>query len=206
MEVRKNTAKRRKEYELVQAAQKGEQAAFARLFEMYFNTIYYMILKMVKDPFEAEDLAIDSFTRAFNNIQFYIPTNAFITWLSRIAVNRTIDFLRKQKSKNQTVSIDEPHMNDSQDSETTLKGIIEADEIDPEEDFIKRETSELLYSFLQRLPEDYRDIMIMRYFDQLSYKEIAEKMQLPLGTIKARLYRGKELLRVMLRNKKSYFK
>jgi RNA polymerase sigma-70 factor (ECF subfamily) len=205
MDVNNIPDRRKKEFLLVQAAQRGEQEAFAKLFDMYYKTIYYIVFRMVKNEEDAEDLTIESFTRAFDHIQYYVPTNAFVTWLSKIAVNRTIDFLRKKKITNSTYSIDEPHPQ-ADDENATLSGTIEAEDIDPEEKVINDEVNQLLYHFIEQLPSDYSEIMKLRYFGQFSYKEIAEKLNLPLGTVKARLHRGKELLRSLIKNKKHIFR
>ncbi len=205
MDINNIPDRRKKEFLLVQAAQRGDEAAFAKLFEMYYKTIYYIVYRMVKNEDDAEDLTIEAFTRAFENIKYYVPTNAFVTWLSKIAVNRTIDFLRKRKVTNSTYSIDEPHPQ-ADDENATLSGTIEAEDIDPEERVIKNEVTELLNRFIDQLPADYAEIMRMRYFKQLAYKEIADILELPLGTVKARLHRGKELLRSLIKNKKHIFR
>ncbi len=205
MDINNIPERRKKEFSLVQAAQRGEQEAFAKLFELYHKTIFYIIYKMVKNPDDAEDLTIEAFTKAFENIKYYIPTNAFVTWLSKIAVNRTIDFLRKRKVTNSTFSMDEPHPQMDDDS-ATLHGLIEAEGIDPEEQVIKQEAYEILNVFLDELPADYSEILKLRYFQQLSYKEISKKLDMPLGTVKARLHRGKELLRSLMKPQKHLFR
>ncbi len=197
--------KRKQELKLVQAAQRGDEEAFTKLFEMYYRVVYYVVYKMVKNHDDAEDLTIESFTKAFENINYYIPSNAFITWLSKIAVNRTIDFLRKQKNSQNTVSIDQSHPQ-AEDDNARLSNLLETDITDPEAKVISNEKSELLVSFIEQLPPDYSRIMKMRHLEQLSYKEIAKKLELPLGTVKARLHRGKELLASLIRNKRDIFR
>ncbi len=205
MDLTKLPERRRKEFLLVQAAQKGDEHAFTKLFDMYYKTIYYTVLKLVKNEQDAEDLTLEAFTKAFENIQYYVPTHAFLTWLSKIAVNRSIDFLRKNKNANITYSMDEPHPQ-AEDENASLKSIIHSEQIDPEDDFIKNETNQILYKFIDKLPQDYAEILKLRFFYLMSYKEIAKKLNLPLGTVKARIHRGKELLRSLMSNKKDYFR
>ncbi len=199
----RNSKKREKEYLLVKAAQKGDEKAFSELFEMYYKSVYYVVFKIVKNDTEAEDITVEAFTSAFNNIKFYEPTAAFFTWLSRIAVNRAIDCLRKKKSKNNTVSIDETHPQ-AEDENFTLKVFLEDGGVSPEKQIIKQETKALLEKFIDELPPDYSRILKMRYFEQLSYKEIEEKLDIPLGTVKARLFRGRQLLAAILKNSKLF--
>ncbi len=206
MEVNKSNSfseKRRKELKLVKQAQHGDEEAFTKLFEMHYKTVYYTVYKMIKNSDDASDLTLEAFTKAFANINYYIPTNAFITWLSKIAVNHTIDFLRKQKGT-QHFSIDQSHPQ-AEDENATLSNLLETGEFDPEEEYIKNEKHELLDKLLNDLPPDYSQIMQMRYFGQMSYKEIAKKLELPLGTVKARLHRGRELLAQILKNKRDMF-
>ena len=198
------SARRKEELRLVKLAQRGDEEACTKLFEMYYKTVYYIVFKMVKNSDDASDLTVEAFTKAFENINYYIPTNAFITWLSKIAVNRTIDFLRKQKS-NQYYSIDQSHPQ-AEDENATLSNLLETDFFDPEEEYIKNEKRELLVKLINDLPPDYSQIMGMRYFEGLSYKEIAKKLDLPLGTVKARLHRGRELLASLIKNKRDLFR
>ncbi len=205
MDLKNIPERRRKEFLLVQAAQKGDEQAFSKLFDMYYKTIYYTVLKLVKNEQDAEDLTLEAFTKAFENIRYYVPTHAFLTWLSKIAVNRSIDFLRKNKNSNITYSMDEPHPQ-AEDENASLKFIIQSQQDDPEDDFIKNETNQILYDFIDKLPRDYAEILKLRFFGFMSYKEIAKKLKLPLGTVKARIHRGKELLRSLMHNKKDFFR
>ena len=207
MEINKEnnfSEKRKKEIKLVKRAQLGDEEAYTLLFEMYYKTVYFIVYKFVHNNDDAADLTLEAFTKAFNNINLYVPSSAFITWLTKIAVNHTIDFLRKQKS-NQTYSLDQTHPQ-IEDNNSTLKNIIETEDIDPEEKYIKREKIKLLEKLINELPADYSKILSMKYFKGLSYKEISKKLSLPLGTVKARIHRGKELLASLLKNRKDMFR
>jgi RNA polymerase sigma factor (sigma-70 family) len=191
MEVSPNfTDKAFRDYELVQQAQGGDQKAFAELLGHYRDSIYFMLLKMVKNQNDAEDLTIEAFGKAFKNIKFYAPNFAFSTWLFKIATNNAIDFIRSNKVMRKNISIDI----NSDDSETSLPINLISNSPDPEERLISKQKEKLLRTIVKKLHPDYRQIIVMRYFDELSYQEIAKKLNLPLGTVKARLFRSRELL------------
>ena len=134
MEINPNLSdKAKKDLTLIDAAMKGSQNAYAELMDRYRDTIFFMLLKMVKNRNDAEDLTIEAFGKAFKNIHQYTPNYAFSTWLFKIASNNCIDFLRKKK--NITISID--GQTDSEGNEVTLP--IPSDEPDPEEDMIKKQ-------------------------------------------------------------------
>ncbi len=198
MEVNPNLSeKAKKDLTLIDAAMKGSQNAYAELMDRYRDTIFFMLLKMVKNRNDAEDLTIEAFGKAFKNIHQYTPNYAFSTWLFKIASNNCIDFLRKKK--NVTISID--GQTDSEGNEVTLP--IPSDEPDPEEDMIKKQKAMLLRHVVDQLKPRYKELVIMRYFDEQSYEEIAEQLHLPLGTVKAQLFRARELLLNVMKNSQS---
>lgn len=178
------------------AADNGDQAAFAELHDRYRESVYFLLLKMVNNQDDAEDLTIEAFGKAFKNIAQYTPNYAFSTWLFRIATNNCIDFIRKKRAV--TMSLDKAFMN-SDGSELTMD--IKSDGPDPEENYIKKQKNKLMRELVQRLKPRYRTLIEMRYFQELSYEEIAEQLDLPLGTVKAQLFRSREFLYNMLRNK-----
>jgi RNA polymerase sigma factor (sigma-70 family) len=191
--------KGKRDFVLVQDAKKGNQKAYAELMEHYNDPIYFMLLKMVKNETDAEDLTIEAFGKAFRNLDLYTPTFAFSTWLFKIASNNAIDFLRSKKSKQKHVSIDNTHEDEETGTTTSLSLI--ASTPDPEEKMISEQKEILLRNVIQKLHPDYKRIIKLRYFDELSYNEIAEKLNLPIGTVKARLFRSKELLSTILKEK-----
>ncbi len=198
MEINPNLSdKAKKDLTLIDAAMKGSQNAYAELMDRYRDTIFFMLLKMVKNRNDAEDLTIEAFGKAFKNIHQYTPNYAFSTWLFKIASNNCIDFLRKKK--NITISID--GQTDSEGNEVTLP--IPSDEPDPEEDMIKKQKAVLLRNVVDQLKPRYKELVILRYFDEFSYEEIAEQLNLPLGTVKAQLFRARELLLNVMKNAQS---
>ena len=189
--------KAKADYALVVQAQNGNQKAFARLLSRYRESVFFMIIKMVKNHDDGEDLTMDSFGRAFRNINAYKPTSAFSTWLFRIASNNAIDYIRSNKQK--TVSIDKTNDEDNENNFINSPLLIEADR-DPEQEMISTQKQHWIRVLVDQLPNDYSQITEMRYFEEKSYTEIAEELELPIGTVKARLFRSRELLLSILKN------
>lgn len=197
MDVNPNLSENAKrDYKLVEAAKDGDQHAFATLLGYYRDTIFYMLLKMVNNKSDAEDLTIEAFGKAFKNLHLYTPTYAFSTWLFKIASNNGIDFLRSKRVKQRHVSIDSSHDDEINQAVITLK----SSDRDPEETMIREQKERLMRHIVKKLNPNYRKIIKLRYFDELSYVEIANELDLPLGTVKARLHRSRELLGNIIRN------
>jgi RNA polymerase sigma-70 factor (ECF subfamily) len=152
-----------------------------------------MLLKMVNNSSDAEDLTIEAFGKAFKNIQQYTPNYAFSTWLFKIATNNCIDFIRKKKAT--TVSIDQ-----TDDDPEKSTPDIQATVLDPEEEMIKEQKQKMMREIVSKLKPRYRKLIELRYFKEYSYEEIAEELELPIGTVKAQLFRARELLFNILKN------
>lgn len=191
MEVNPNfTQKARQDYDLVLAARdNGDQRAYAELLHRYRDSIYFMLLKMTNDSDDAEDLTIEAFGKAFRSIGQYSPDFAFSTWLFKIASNNCIDFIRRKKKN--TISIDQPFRNEEYSS---LSQNLPSDEEDPEESMMKDQKYEMLREVVDNLKPRYRRLVELRYFKEYSYEEIATELDLPLGTVKAQLFRARDLL------------
>ncbi len=183
----------KKDYELVQAAIKGDQNAYELLLNRYRHSIFHTMLKMVHNRQDADDLTIEAFGKAFNKLPTYAPHFAFSTWLFKIAINNCIDHIRKKRIK--TLSIDEPiEFNGAQDFSSNLK----SGKLNPEEEIIRNQRIGLMRSSIQKLSIKYRLMIELRYFEGLSYDEIAKELGIPLGTVKAQLFRAKEILFQMM--------
>lgn len=194
MEVNTNLSeKAQRDYLLVQKANNGDQKAYAELLGRYRDAIYYMLLKMVNNASDAEDLTIEAFGKAFKNIQQYAPNYAFSTWLFKIATNNCIDFIRKKKASH--VSLDH---NDEEHEKASMD--IQAPVMDPEETMINEQKIKMMRSVVDKLKPRYRKLIELRYFKELSYEEIAEELELPIGTVKAQLFRARELLYNILKS------
>ncbi len=194
MEVNLNLSdKAQYDYELVLQAIEGDQKAYGELLGRYRDAIYFMLLKMVSNPSDAEDLTIEAFGKAFKNIRQYTPNYAFSTWLFKIATNNCIDFIRKKKLNN--ISIDQ-----SSHNEDSMPMTIPSDGLDPEENMISQQKVLLLRSVVSKLKPRYRKLIELRYFYEYSYEEISAELELPIGTVKAQLFRARELLYNVLKN------
>ncbi|MBN1950160.1 MAG: sigma-70 family RNA polymerase sigma factor [Bacteroidales bacterium] len=194
MEVNTNLSeKAQKDFALVQQATRGDQKAYAELMGRYRDAIYYMLLKMVNNSSDAEDLTIEAFGKAFKNIQQYTPNYAFSTWLFKIATNNCIDFIRKRKAT--TISLDQ---NDDDPDKSSPD--IMAPNLDPEEEMIKDQKQKMMRDIVSKLKPRYRKLIELRYFKEYSYEEIAEELELPIGTVKAQLFRARELLYNILKH------
>ncbi|MDA3823398.1 MAG: sigma-70 family RNA polymerase sigma factor [Bacteroidales bacterium] len=187
--------KAQQDIELVDRAVKGDQQAYAQLLGKYRDAIYFMLLKMVNNPIDAEDLTIEAFGKAFKSIGQYTPNFAFSTWLFKIATNNCIDFIRKQRGN--TVSLDQTV---DEDDSLTPSTLIQSDTRDPEENMINDQKIKMMRDVVAKLKPRYRSLIELRYFKEYSYEEIAESMELPIGTVKAQLFRARELLLNILKN------
>ncbi|MFY8138801.1 MAG: RNA polymerase sigma factor [Flavobacteriales bacterium] len=189
------------DYHLVQKALTDkDQKAFAELMERYREPIYFMLLKMVNNKDDAEDLTIEAFGKAFRRMHQYTPQFAFSTWLFKIATNNAIDFIRKKRIR--AISIDQGFTSD--DGETIEISIKDA-VLDPAEAMQKEERIKKMREIVDKLKPRYRKLVEMRYFDELAYEEIAEELKLPLGTVKAQLFRAREFLFQMMQNSKDSY-
>ncbi len=172
---------------LVEQAKLGNEKAFSSLLNRYRDSIYFMILKMVNNPSDAEDLTIEAFGKAFRFIDSFTPDFAFSTWLFRIATNNCIDFIRKKQ-------LSPSPIDQIQEDIDNMTVNIQSDLPDPEERLINDQKIAVLREIVSQLKPRYRRLIELRYFKEYSYEEIAKEMKLPIGTVKAQLFRAKSLL------------
>jgi RNA polymerase sigma-70 factor (ECF subfamily) len=176
-----------------------DQQAYATLMKRYKKAVYFMILKMIRDTDDAEDLTMEAFAKAFKNLHKFKKDYTFSTWLFRIATNNTIDFIRKKKLK--TMSINTTL---TDESGNTVNLDIEDDDNNPQDEYIRSQRIEMVRIFVDKLPSKYRKLVQLRYFDELSYDEIAKELDKPLGTVKAQLHRSRELLYEIAQGKEGH--
>lgn len=198
---KRKTDRAQQDQELVESALKGNQLSYGKLMARYRDSIFFMIQKMVNNRDDAEDLTIEAFGKAFSSLHKYSPDYAFSTWLYRIAINNCIDFIRKKRLE--TFSLDEPIGGDEEG--TPVSRNIQSQGLDPEENYIKQQRILLMRNVIERLNPKYRRLIELRYLKELSYDEIAKTMNLPLGTVKAQLFRAKELLYNILKKTKGKY-
>ncbi|HZL10881.1 MAG TPA: sigma-70 family RNA polymerase sigma factor [Prolixibacteraceae bacterium] len=184
--------KARYDFLLVESALTGDEKAFAILMSRYKDAIYFMLLKMVNNKSDAEDLTLEAFGKAFKNLHQYSPSYAFSTWLFKIATNNCIDFLRKRRGV--YISIENGQENGDNDQPIRLRST----DPNPEEKLIRIQKAVLMRKIVHRLKPRYRILVELRYFREFSYEEIATELNLPLGTVKAQLFRAREMLFKMI--------
>ena len=177
----------------------GEEQAYGELMQRYKMAVYHMILKMVRNVDDAEDLTIEAFAKAFKNLHKFKKDYTFSTWLFRIATNNAIDFIRKKKLK--TLSLNTTFKNDSGED---VNIDVEDVNLNPQQEAIKSQKIELVQMFVTKLPAKYQRLVKLRYFEELSYDEIAKELDAPLGTIKAQLYRARELMYELVKSKREH--
>lgn len=185
------------DYKLIQSAlENADQKAYAELMSRYRDSVYYMLMKMVNNKDDADDLTIEAFGKAFNRLKQYTPQFAFSTWLFKIASNNAIDFIRKKKNEQfytgYTTTVNEDG--------GEYKNVIKSNDLDPEENYIKKQKIESLKLIVEKLKPKYRQLVEMRYYEELSYEEISEQLKLPIGTVKAQLFRARDFLFQVLKN------
>ncbi|MBK8023568.1 MAG: sigma-70 family RNA polymerase sigma factor [Chloroflexi bacterium] len=177
--------------EWVQAALDGDQDAFAELVYTYQDAVFNLCYRILSDRVEAEDAAQEAFLRAYLNLTRYDPARSFKTWLLTIASNHCIDRLRRRRMK--LMSIDDP-----------LPSLtLSSDEPEPEQASITREQSEAIQRLLDKLPPDYRASIVLRYWYDYSYNEIAEMLETTESAIKSRLFRARQMLADLIDDPKS---
>ena len=190
--------KAQRDYQLVLAARdRGDQRAYADLMRYYREPIYLMLLRMTHIPVDADDLTIEAFGKAFRQLSSYTPQNTFATWLFSIASNHGIDFIRRQHMR--LVPLNSMSVTDEDDA---YEYPFPSDDPTPEEELITRQRDKIVRDLVDRLAPRYRRIVNMRYFDELSYEEIAKQLNIPLGTVKIQLRRARLLLAEIIKSQK----
>ena len=194
MEVGENLSEKgKKDLEIVNRAKAGDQTAFSELLDKYREPVFYMLLKMIKNTDDAEDLTIEAFGKAFNRIHQYSPSYS----LFKIASNNCIDFIRKKRVV--ITSLDHAYTNIDGES---VSIDVDSGELDPEEEFMKQQKVKTMRNVVDKLKPHYRNLVIKRYFEELTYEEIANELDLPIGTVKAQLFRARDLLANILKSTK----
>lgn len=181
--------KGKRDLRLVERALSGDQSAYGELMDIYRESVHFMMSKMVHSQDDVADLTMEAFGKAFNRLRQYSPDFAFSTWLFKIASNNAIDFVRKKRI--QLTSIHAGFTNKDGD---TVEIEPKSGDKNPAEVTICTQKAELLRETVKKLRPRYRDLIEKRYFEELSYEEIAVDMQLPLGTVKAQLFRARAFL------------
>lgn len=183
----------------VKDALAGDQKAYQKLTEKYRRPLQFHVARMVKESEQVEDLVQEALVKAFKNLESYNSNYAFSTWLYRITTNHTIDYLRKKKL--QTTSIDKPIK--TRDGELSIE--LPDDNAETDRAIIRRQRKKIITNAIENLPDKYRQVIEMRHIEELSYQEISDQLDLPLGTVKAHIFRAREMLYKALKDKRDKF-
>jgi len=178
---------------LVESALAGDQKAYQQLFEMHRQAIFHVTVKIVKNAEEAKDLVQETFIKAFGSLKSYDPSYRFSTWLYKIAANCSIDAIRKRKIE--ALSLDKPI--------ATRDGDVQMEVPDysfhPERDLSEKRRHFSIEEAIEELPDKYKEVIVMRHKEDKPYEEIARILHVPVGTVKARIFRARELLKKKLK-------
>ena len=183
---------REEDIQLVARARSGDERAFRALLEKYERAVFSICLRMVRNRDEATDLAQESFIKTFGSLDRYNPAFAFSSWLFKITSNLCIDHLRKRRIS--TLPMDAPI--DGENGEIQRQYV--APDPTPDETFSRNEKMQKLDAGIAALPEHYRIMLVLRHQEDMSYEEIADSLSIPLGTVKARIHRAREMLKSIL--------
>ena len=168
----------------IEAAKKGDQTAFTSLLNQYWSEVYHFILKQTGNETDAEDVTIETFSKAFSSIESYDNKFAFNTWLLTIAKNTHIDLIRKRRNL---------HFVDITDEEQTYNNIIDDSET-IEDELIREQNLQIFKNYIRLLKPHYQEVIELRFFQELSYNEIASILNEPLNNVKIKIMRAKKLL------------
>ncbi|TRX39191.1 RNA polymerase sigma factor [Flavobacterium restrictum] len=177
----------------IEKAKKGDQIAFTFLLDYYWNEVYGFMLKRTENETDAEDIAIETFSKAFDKIATYNSEFQFNTWLIAIAKNVHIDLLRKKKSNLFVEITDEEDRQAYNIADTTPSA---------EDVLITEQNLSQLLQFIKELKPHYQEVIQLRYFQELSYQEIANKIDEPISNVKIKLLRAKKLLAEIIEGKR----
>lgn len=190
--------KKEEDRALIVRAKGGDEKAFRTLLKRYERSVYSICLRMASNREEALDLAQEAFIKVFSTLDKYDPAFAFSSWLYKITSNLCIDFLRKRRIE--TVAMDEPVRGEKGDYIRQYQSPMD----NPEALALRKERSSLVVDAIGQLPPHYRIILLLRHQEALSYEEIASVLGIPLGTVKARIHRAREMLKGKLKGKDAW--
>ena len=180
--------------QLITRALTGDQKAYELLLVRHRKAIFHVVTKIVRNKEEAQDLVQETFMKAFNALASYRSEYKFSTWLYKIAANCAIDFVRKKRIE--ALSLDRPI--ETKDGQVEIE--LPDSTWDPEKDLVRKQKLRSIDEAIESLPDKYREVIIYRHKDDMSYEEIASVLETPVGTVKARIFRARELLKKKLKS------
>ncbi len=179
---------------LVQNAINGDTKSYDKLMNRYKKNVYYIALRFLNNENDAEDATQECFVKAFSSLNKYEAKFAFSTWLYKIASNTCVDFIRKRKFEMLSLSC---NLNNNEEDNSELQ-INDTKFFTPDDDLERKERREIIHKIVSSLPQKYRILIELRFYEELSYEEIAASTNLPIGTVKAQLNRAKNILQEIL--------
>jgi len=186
---------RKQDLALISAAIDGDQLAFRELMKKYRDSIFNLIFRIIRDRTQVEDLTQETFVKAFASLRNFNREYAFSTWLYKIATNSSIDYIRKKKLH--TLSINKPISHEDSDYSIELPDST----YEPDKVIIRSQKSVIIAEAIAQLPPKYRKVIVMRHTEERDYAEIAKMLKIPIGTVKAHIFRARELLYKYLRDR-----
>lgn len=174
--------------ELVLRVQQGDKSAYDLLVIKYQHKIVQLVNRFVKDPVEAQDVAQEAFIKAYRALGGFRGDSAFYTWLYRIAINTAKNYLvsRSRRYSDYEVDVQEA---EQVENAPQLKGMDTPDSI-----LMNEQIVEAIKSAIEKLPEEMRTAIMLREFEGMSYEEIAQAMECPVGTVRSRIFRAREAI------------
>lgn len=180
--------------ELVARVQRGDKQAFDLLVLKYQRKIMRLLSRMIRNPSEIEDVAQEAFIKAYRALPQFRGESAFYTWLYRIAINTARNWLAQNNRRPSTPSSQENEDGETFDATDNL-----TDNSNPESEMASRQIADTVNKAMNDLPEDLRNAIVMREIDGMSYEDIAESMNCPIGTVRSRIFRAREAIATRLR-------
>ncbi|MCK9339383.1 MAG: sigma-70 family RNA polymerase sigma factor [Bacteroidales bacterium] len=174
------------------ALENGNQRAYSELLRYYRDPLYFTLLKMMKNPSDAEDLTIEAFGKAFKNLEKYSPDFAFSTWLFRIAVNNCIDYMRRKNNSPQCVDEDFVVFENNCDKRDIYA------QFSQEDHYMEKERVRMMHLAVNQLRPKYKTLIELRYFQELSYEEISKELNISMNNVKIQLFRAKYMLSTIM--------
>ena len=178
----------------INEALKGSNTAYSELLNAYWSAVYGHLLKKTKNTEDVQDLCMVTFTKAFRSLNSFDPNYSFATWLFSISDNTYIDFVRKKELE--TTRLDTFFGDEEEDGVFDFPD----DEPDPESALIGEQKEEQIRTLIANLPEDYRRIVELRYIHEKAYEEISDILEMPMGTVKTKLFRARNLLKEIFKS------
>ncbi len=187
-------SERKVDFALVERVRKGDKRAYDLLVIKYQRKIMRLLARMINDPSDIEDVAQETFVKAYKALPQFRGDSAFYTWLYRIAINTARNWQASNMRRPATVTVAENENGETFDQINSL-----SDKSTPESLLASREIAQTVNQAIEELPDDLRTAIVLREIEGMSYEDIANTMQCPIGTVRSRIFRAREAIATRLR-------